>query len=337
LGRIAGEPFGEVFAGNKSLSNLVWRKAVERNIVWKVSGKAGGDAFLYHLEIPPDQRPTIESLEFKGKRLFWTEGSVFKFADGGRGQTPVGMSTVSRLVGSNQQPYPVIAETLAASVEYRFEPHKMCGSSVPEPDPEFRASGENLASVLYSFLSSADRSRFQALERALHDAIPSLRGIALPATRDKEPKGAIAVEFILSGDDHGPVTIPADLVSGGALLLTAFLTLAYGKTPGLLLLEAPENGLHPFLLKLVIDLLRKISTGEVGNRKRQVIVTTHSPLLLNYAKPEEVRIFLRDQERGTQVRSLTDAPDIDKLLKEFAVGELWYLLGEEKLLEGKPA
>ena len=121
------------------------------------------------------------------------------------------------------------------------------------------------------------------------------------------------------------------------MLLTAFLTLAYGKTPGLLLLEAPENGLHPFLLKLVIDLLRKISTGEVGNRKRQVIVTTHSPLLLNYAKPEEVRIFLRDQERGTQVRSLTDAPDIDKLLKEFAVGELWYLLGEEKLLEGKPA
>ena len=30
-------------------------------------------------------------------------------------------------------------------------------------------------------------------------------------------------------------------------------------------------------------------------------------------------------------------PEIDRLLKEFAPGELWYLFGEEKLLEGQPA
>jgi predicted ATP-dependent endonuclease of OLD family len=87
---------------------------------------------------------------------------------------------------------------------------------------------------------------------------------------------------------------------------------------------------------LVIDILRKMSTGEVGNRKRQIIMTTHNPLLLNYAKPKEVRIFVRDPEMGTRVFPMSDVADIDRLLKEFALGELWYLLGEEKLLEAKP-
>jgi predicted ATPase len=149
--------------------------------------------------------------------------------------------------------------------------------------------------------------------------------------------GAKAIEFILSGNGQASVTIPASLASVGALLLTAYLTLAYSETPNLLLLEEPENGLHPSRLKLVVDILRKISAGEVGNRKRQVILTTHNPLLLNYAHASEVRVFTRDSESGTRVTSMAKVPDIDRLLKEFAVGELWYLLGEEKLFEEQPA
>jgi predicted ATP-dependent endonuclease of OLD family len=88
---------------------------------------------------------------------------------------------------------------------------------------------------------------------------------------------------------------------------------------------------------LVIDLLHKMSRGEVGNRPRQVILTTHSPLLLNHVRPEDVRVLVRDPERGAQVTPMAMVPDIDKLLKEFASGELWYLLGEEKLVSGSPA
>ena len=88
---------------------------------------------------------------------------------------------------------------------------------------------------------------------------------------------------------------------------------------------------------MVVDILRKMSTGEIGNRKRQIVVTTHSPLLLNYLTPEEVRVVYRHAEEGTKVMPLSKAHDIEKLTKEFGVGELWYLLGEEKLLEGASA
>ena len=85
----------------------------------------------------------------------------------------------------------------------------------------------------------------------------------------------------------------------------------------------------------MIDLGRKISTGAVGNRPRQVIMTTHSPLLLNYVTPEEVRIVRRSPEGGSRVDPMTAVPGLDEMLKEFTVGELWYLLTEEGLLRGE--
>jgi predicted ATPase len=135
-----------------------------------------------------------------------------------------------------------------------------------------------------------------------------------------------AVEFILAGT-RPPVTVPAANASEGALLLTAFLALAHGATPEILLIEEPENGMHPSRLEVVMSLLRKISEGEVGSRPRQVIVTTHSPLLLGYVKPEEVRIFRRDPERGTEITPLSAVPDLDRL-RTLSAGDLWYFLTE---------
>jgi predicted ATPase len=83
--------------------------------------------------------------------------------------------------------------------------------------------------------------------------------------------------------------------------------------------------------------LEKITEGKIGNKKRQVILTTHSPLLLNCVRPEEVRIFKRDEEGATQVTRMDKLPNVGQMQKEFAPGELWYLLGEEELLAGKTA
>ncbi len=216
----------------------------------------------------------------------------------------------------------------------------LCWTNYPRqpfrsPGSRLDASGENLAAVLDVMQNSSDRSAFEAIQSALHSAIPTLRGIVLPPATS--PSGAKALEYILARNGQAPVTIPGSLASGGALLLTAYLTVAYSQTPGILLIEEPENGLHPSRLEMVLGLLRKMSRGEVGNRKRQVVVTTHNPLLLNYANPEEVRVFVRHPNEGTRVIPMTNAPDIDRLLKEFALGELWYLLGEDKLFQEQPA
>jgi predicted ATPase len=226
-----------------------------------------------------------------------------------------------------------IAESLASTTKYTLIPDALRRPAPPVADAVLNSTGDNLPAVLDSIASGPDRSAIVALEKSLGEAIPTVRGIALHAAQNFQK----SLEFTLSGNGRPLVTIPAMMASEGALLITAFLALAYGNTPQILLIEEPENGLHPSRLKLVIDTLRKISTGEVGNRPRQVLVTSHSPLLLNYAKPEEIRIFRRDPEKGTQVTPMTKVKDLDKLLQEFAVGELWYLLGEEELLKEQPA
>jgi predicted ATPase len=187
--------------------------------------------------------------------------------------------------------------------------------------------------VLNSLLTGPDRSAVIELENKLHEAIPTLQGLSTPV--GKEHGGAHRqIEFTLSGPSKPPVTIPSSQASDGAMLLTAFLALAYGDTPQILLIEEPENGLHPSRLQMVIEILRKMSTGEIGNRARQVILTTHSPLLLNFVEPEEVRIFRRNSAGATDVTPMHELPNIENLHRQYAPGELWYLFGEEELIKG---
>jgi len=347
FGKIAQPNFTGIFQGDRSLDNLVWRKDAGRNIVWEVTGSIAEHRFVYYLELSVDRRPPPESLEWDGKKLFWTQeapaqnqrpaiqyagppGLVVVTANGQAHPAQPGAPYLSQFIQQQQAPFTAIADALKSSIEYRFELGKLPTPAIPKPGITLESSGANLAAVLDVLQNSPDRSAFELLQKALCDAIPNLRGIVLPPAQHG---GAKALEFILSGNGQIPVTIPGSLASGGALLLTAFLTLAYTQTPGLLLFEEPENGLHPTRLQMVVEILRKMSRGEVGNRKRQSVVTTHNPLLLNYADPEEVRVFVRHPERGTCVIPMKEAPDIDKLLKEFALGELWYLLGEEKLFQ----
>jgi predicted ATPase len=206
--------------------------------------------------------------------------------------------------------------------------------SAISPNPTLSPNGDNLASVLDTLVTGPDRSTIVSIEKYLHESVGTVSGVALHVSNAPQKGACKSVEFTLTNGGPPYRTIPAALASDGVLLLTAFLTLAYGSTPEILLVEEPENGLHPSLLEQVIQLFRKMSRGEVGNRPRQVLVSTHSPILLNFVRPEEVRIFRRDPAKGTQVTPMDKVPNIDNRMREFATGELWYLLGEEKLVEG---
>jgi predicted ATPase len=353
LGKVIRQDYSELFRGDRALENLVWQKDTERRIIWKVTGVTGENEFSYDLELPINEGLPGESLEWDGDKLFWTtklsggrthpaikikQGaevpSTFEGPNFETALAKAGRTYLQRCIESKQVPFTDIAKAISSSTEFRFEPSQMAIPSQPHADEVLSPSGDNLAAFLDVLLSGPRRADFVALEGDLRREIPTLQGIHTPPS--SLLPGAKLLHFILAGDRSEPVTIPASLVSSGALLLTAFLSLAYSKTEDILLFEEPENGLHPSRLELVIDILRKMSTGEVGNRKRQIIMTTHNPLLLNYAKPEEVRIFVRDPAQGTRVFPMSEVSDLDRLLKEFALGELWYLLGEEKLMEKQP-
>ncbi len=344
LGELTRQPYNNVFGPQRPLNQLLWRKESDRTLVWEVGGKVADATFSYHIELTTGQRPAWEWLEYGGKRLFWTEeitkpppdsqvppGAVVHVEIDNLGQQRAlarpEMSLLAMKANQAQAPYLTVASVLRSCRQYRLDLAKLRQPSVPLVGEYLDATGANLAGVLDVLHNSPDPAAFDALQKVLRDAIPSLLRIVLPAASaampDKykraSPAGAKSLEFVLAGDSQHPVAIPACQASDGALVLTAFLALLHGNTPNMLLIEEPQNAIHTSRLQLVLDVLRKISTGAVDGRKRQVIITTHSPMLMSYAKADEVRVFVRHPELGTQVKPMQDVSDIDQALNEFAV------------------
>lgn len=341
LGRTVVEPFPAIFRADDDLRLLAWKgdmRAGRAAIAWSVElGAVGGPFWSYHLQLGGSQvREYVVGPE--------SDQPIHAHASG-RDRSE--LHDIEHLPPTDEQGGTLHAPLqgfffehrremleLGRAPRYRLNPDLLRTPAVPTPDAVLSATGDNLAAVLDRLITGPDRSAIARLEQALNEAVPTLRGIALRTIDGKT--GAKALEFVLSTSAKGPpVTIPCAHASDGAMLLTAFLALAFSDEPGLILIEEPENGLHPSRLQSVIDMLRKISEGVIGNKARQVIITTHSPLLLNYARPEEVRIVRRDPESGTLVTPMSEVPDVHELLGEFAAGELWYLLGEQALVEGK--
>ncbi len=71
-----------------------------------------------------------------------------------------------------------------------------------------------------------------------------------------------------------------------------------------------------------------------------MLIATHSPLVINEMRPEEVSVVTRPPEKGTQVVRIDRTPDFEDRAKVYALGELWlsYADGdyESPLLEGGP-
>ncbi len=131
--------------------------------------------------------------------------------------------------------------------------------------------------------------------------------------------------------------VAANEMSEGLLYYLAFAAIPYLEPTSLLLVEEPENGLHPSRIADVVRALRAIS--ENGT---QIVMATHSPLVINELRPNEVSVFTRT-EKGTVVTPIADTPRFAERSKVYALGELWlaYANGKDEapLLtgEGTPA
>jgi len=203
----------------------------------------------------------------------------------------------------------------------------------------FDPSGYGLAACLAE-MKLGNEERFEALRKDFCGLFPGFRGIIVKradvtavdrGSYFEKTRGTYGEGYALFFVRKDGVEIPAALASGGALVALAYLTLRHLPEPRrLLLVEEPENGLHPSRLKEIVDILRQAATSQEGN---QVILTTHSPFLLDYVEPEEVRVFLRNDQDDIEVHNVAEVPEIRDRLKYLMLGELIYNEGEQELVK----
>ena len=77
--------------------------------------------------------------------------------------------------------------------------------------------------------------------------------------------------------------------------------------------------MHPKRLEDVMKLLRDITQGVHAGNKAQVILTTHSPHLLDYVDldTDQVLVFSRNKEDGSRTAEPADAERLKNFLDEF--------------------
>ena len=112
--------------------------------------------------------------------------------------------------------------------------------------------------------------------------------------------------------------VPGWLLSTGTLRIVALLAcLRHPKPPPLLVVEEIENGLDPRTLHLVVEELRAtIATG-----KTQVILTTHSPYLLDLLDLSHIVVVERIDGQPKFTRP--DETELAEWTQSFSPGRLY--------------
>lgn len=183
------------------------------------------------------------------------------------------------------------------------------------------SEGDNLPSIAKQLYSEKNTGRWFSITNTMQNIAPyfvSVKNRQLPTGK----------EYLLFEEIFKGRPIESWDESDGTLralaILMALETHPIGST---IMIEEPEHGMHPWALKFLIDHIREV----IKERQLQVIITTHSPQILENIKHDELLIADRDIEKGTTFSKLKDiVPNIEPDMNE--IGQLWV----RGLLKGVP-
>jgi AAA domain, putative AbiEii toxin, Type IV TA system len=204
-----------------------------------------------------------------------------------------------------------------------------------KPIPRVEYNGGGLASVL-ACMALNDPIKFEYLVSVAKSLIPRLERIRFRKARvDKTERELIRIgndtiehrtrrpyqgDLILFDFKHAE-NVSALTASEGTMLILGLLTVLLGPTrPRIVLLDDIEHGLHPLAQKQLVEVIEKIL---VQFPDLQILATAHSPYLLNYVQPEQVRVMTTGQDGFARCGRLVDHPKFEKWKDEMAPGELW--------------
>lgn len=240
------------------------------------------------------------------RKLIWTNkgtrGPTFRSvrnATGERDADRLALATAPRRAGAT---IAHIRAFLRNTVILRLSPTSMTTSVPLEPRARgllLDEEGRGLPGLL-ARMTKSQRARVRARVQKVIEGIEDVRvvetergrGYFAAEERMKYPGGSTSFE------------IPAWMLSEGTRRMTAlFALMTIEPAPSLMIIEEIENGLDPWTLEFVLQELR-----DAAQRGTQIVLTTHSPFLLDHVSPEEVVVVRREKGQSTyeQVTSFDD-------------------------------
>jgi predicted ATPase len=180
-------------------------------------------------------------------------------------------------------------------------------------DTELKFGGQNAFSVLRNWQSSKPlRERYEFVIDVLKEAFPNFFD-----DLDFESAGMNIVIRIYYPNHSDP--LPVHLMSHG-FLTTMLHLMAVCSIPdgGIVGIDEPENGLHPYAIHVLMEACRQ----RAAEHSLTVLLTTHSPFMLNEFKEEPQRVYVMESHSDVQIVSLDKLKD-PIWIKQFKLGNLY--------------
>ena len=185
--------------------------------------------------------------------------------------------------------------------------------AIKRPSPPNRAAGflpdgSNLPWVV-ARLRQENQERHRAWIAHLRTALPDLVDIAT-SVREDDRHCYMIYEY------EDGLKLPSWLVSDGTLRLTALTLPAYlSDLQGIYLIEEPENGIHPRAVATAYDSLSSMYEA-------QVLLATHSPVVLSTASLGDVLCFAKNDNGSTDIVLGSEHPLLQQWQGEVDLGTL---------------
>jgi len=231
---------------------------------------------------------------------------------------PLQRDRLALTTASSFGPFRAVYDFFAGMGFYHIDPYAMRALQAPSAATLLADNGSTATGVLRQ-LAQRDDARKRLIEEYLAAVLPDLRDLQVKTLEGKD-----LLQFRMRGAvGERTRTFAASSISDGTLrALGVLLSLfqLYGDTdhgPALVAIEEPELGLHPFATAVLRDALQEASAST------QVIVTSHSPDLLNDAAISADAIRVVSLAHGaTRIGPLDEASR--RILDEelYTVGEL---------------
>lgn len=173
----------------------------------------------------------------------------------------------------------------------------------------FRPDGSNLPWVIHDLKEKA-QDQFRAWIEHLQTALPDISDIRTVERPDDRHRSLVICY-------SGGLEVPSWVASDGTLRLLALTLPAYlPDFKGVYLIEEPENGLHPRAVETMFQSLSSVYGA-------QILLATHSPVILGVAEPETVLCFAKTPEGGTDIASGDEHPKLREWRGETDLGVLF--------------
>lgn len=205
---------------------------------------------------------------------------------------------------------------LASMGFYNLNPDSMRDLQNPDVGDLLLRDGRNLAAVVRQLNARAPEVAAR-ISAYLNTVVPGVKGVS---ARSLGPMETIEVRQDVSGDEN-PWRYLAPSLSDGTLRAIGVLVAAFQSIGGhlvpLVAIEEPESAIHPGAAVRLMDALLEASS------QSQLLLTTHSPDLLEHPDVQADFILAVESQQGTSVIGRVDARTKTALKENlYTVGEL---------------